>query len=51
MLIGEVAKAAGTTPKTLRFYEEQGLLPPAQRGSNGYRQYSEDSVERLRPVG
>jgi MerR family transcriptional regulator, copper efflux regulator len=47
MLIGEVAKAAGMTPKTLRFYEEQGLLPPAQRGSNGYRQYGDDSVDRL----
>ena len=47
MLIGEVAKVAGMTPKTLRFYEEQGLLPPAQRGPNGYRQYGDDSVARL----
>lgn len=47
MLIGEIAKAAGMTPKTLRFYEEQGLLPPAQRGTNGYRQYNDDSVARL----
>ena len=47
MLIGEVAKAAGMTPKTLRFYEGQGLLPPARRGSNGYRQYSDDSIDRL----
>lgn len=47
MLIGEVAKATGMTPKTLRFYEEQGLLPPAQRGSNGYRQYGDASVARL----
>ncbi|WP_258802328.1 heavy metal-responsive transcriptional regulator [Pseudarthrobacter sp. NS4] len=47
MLIGEVAKAAGMTPKTLRFYEEQGLLPPARRSPNGYRQYGEDSVARL----
>lgn len=47
MLIGEVAKATGMTPKTLRFYEEQGLLPPAQRRSNGYRQYGDDSVARL----
>lgn len=47
MLIGEVAKAAGMTPKTLRFYEEQGLLPPAQRAPNGYRQYGDDSLARL----
>lgn len=47
MLIGEAAAAAGMTPKTLRFYEEQGLLPPARRGPNGYRQYGEDSVARL----
>lgn len=47
MLIGEVASAVGMTPKTLRFYEEQGLLPPAERSPNGYRQYGEDSVARL----
>lgn len=47
MLIGEVATAAGMTPKTLRFYEEQGLLPPAPRDPNGYRQYGDDSVARL----
>ncbi|MEW1920751.1 heavy metal-responsive transcriptional regulator [Pseudarthrobacter oxydans] len=47
MLIGEVASAAGMTPKTLRFYEEQGLLPPAKRSPSGYRQYGEDSLGRL----
>lgn len=47
MLIGEAAKAAGMTPKALRFYEEQGLLPPSPRGPNGYRQYGDDSVARL----
>lgn len=47
MLIGEVAKAAGMTPKTLRFYEEQGLLLPARRSPNGYRQYGDDTVARL----
>lgn len=47
MLIGEVARAAGMTPKALRFYEEQGILPPARRGANGYRQYGNDSVARL----
>lgn len=47
MLIGEVASAAGMTPKSLRFYEGQGLLPPAKRSPNGYRQYGEDSLARL----
>lgn len=47
MLIGEVAKAAGMTPKALRFYEDQGLLPPARRGANGYRQYGDDSLAQL----
>jgi len=37
MRIGELAAAAGTTPKTLRFYEESGLLPQAERAANGYR--------------
>ena len=47
MLIGEVASAAGMSSKTLRFYEEQGLLPPARRSANGYRQYSDGTLARL----
>jgi DNA-binding transcriptional MerR regulator len=47
MLIGEVAAASGMTRKALRFYEEQGLLPPAERAANGYRQYGEDALGRL----
>ena len=47
MLIGEVASAAWMSSKTLRFYEEQGLLPPARRSANGYRQYSDDTLARL----
>ena len=47
MLIGEVASAAGMSSKTLRFYEEQELLPPARRSANGYRQYSDDTLARL----
>ncbi len=48
MKIGEAAEAAGVTAKTVRFYEERGLLPAAQRAANGYREYSEDSVNRLK---
>ncbi|WP_413543568.1 heavy metal-responsive transcriptional regulator [Citricoccus nitrophenolicus] len=47
MRIGETAAAAGMTAKTLRFYEKIGLLPAAKRSSNGYRDYSPESVTRL----
>lgn len=46
MRIGELAAATGTTTKTLRFYEDTGLLHAA-RASNGYRDYGEDAVARL----
>ena len=47
MRIGELAERAGTTSKTLRFYEEQGLLPPADRTPSGYRDYASDAVARI----
>ena len=47
MRIGELAEAAGTTAKTLRFYEEQGLLPPAERTAAGYRDYAPEAVARI----
>ncbi len=47
MRIGEVARQAGTTPKTIRYYEEIGLMPEAVRAPNGYRDYGEDAVYRL----
>ena len=47
MRIGELAAATGTSAKTLRFYEEQGLLPPPDRAANGYRDYGLDAVSRL----
>lgn len=47
MRIGELASAAGTTTKTLRFYEEKGLLPPADRTSSGYRDYTPDAIARV----
>ncbi|MEV6345003.1 MerR family transcriptional regulator [Actinoplanes sp. NPDC051851] len=45
MLIGELAGLAGTSPRTLRYYEAQGLLR-ASRDANGYRQY-EDAELRV----
>lgn len=47
MRIGELAQATGTTTKTLRFYEESGLLPPAERMTSGYRDYTDDAVGRV----
>ncbi len=48
MRVGELAAAAGTTAKTLRFYEDAGLLHPADRTSAGYRHYDdEDALVRL----
>ena len=50
MLIGEVARRAGTTTKAVRFYESVGLLPAPGRAANGYRDYSSADAERLRLV-
>ena len=47
MRIGELAEASGTTAKTLRFNEEQGLLPAAERTPAGYRDYTPDAVGRI----
>lgn len=47
MRIGETAKAAGLTAKTLRYYEDRGLLPAADRAANGYRHYAPETVDRL----
>ncbi|MFJ6573712.1 MerR family transcriptional regulator [Streptomyces sp. NPDC091292] len=49
MRIGELAEKAGTTPRTLRYYESRGLLP-ARRGGNGYRVYDEDDLRLLRQI-
>lgn len=49
--IGEVAKRAGTTPRTIRYYEELGLLPTAGgREPGAHRSYAEADVERLTEV-
>ncbi len=49
--IGDVAKLTGTTPRTIRYYEEIGLLPQAPtRPSGGHRVYTDAEVERLREV-
>lgn len=48
MRIGAVAARTGLTPRTIRYYEQKGLLPGApDRLVGGHRQYSEDDVARL----
>jgi MerR family transcriptional regulator, repressor of the yfmOP operon len=47
--IGEVARRVGTTPRTIRYYEEIGLLPAeGGRASGRHRLYGERDVQRLR---
>jgi DNA-binding transcriptional MerR regulator len=49
--IGDVARLVGTTPRTIRYYEELGLLPEApERPSGQHRLYTDAEVERLREV-
>jgi DNA-binding transcriptional MerR regulator len=51
MRIGELARAAGTTPRTVRYYEEIGLLAEAaERAAGEHREYTEADVERLRQI-
>jgi MerR family copper efflux transcriptional regulator len=48
--IGEAALRSGMPPKTIRFYEQIGLIKPAQRLANHYRAYSEKDVHTLKFV-
>jgi DNA-binding transcriptional MerR regulator len=48
MQIGELAKLTNTSTKTIRFYEDSGLLPPPARGASGYRDYGPEIVHRVR---
>ena len=48
IFIGEAARRADTTIKTIRYYERIELLPPAPRNDGRFRVYDEDTVERVR---
>ncbi len=48
MRIGELARQTGVPDKTIRYYEQVGLLPPPQRMENNYRLYAPEIVDRLR---
>ena len=48
--IEQVATRTGFTKRTLRYYEEVGLLPPTGRTEGNYRRYSEADIERLERI-
>jgi DNA-binding transcriptional MerR regulator len=48
--IQEVARLAGTTSRTLRHYDERGIVPPSRVGANGYRYYDANALLRLQRV-
>jgi arsenate reductase len=50
MNVAELARRAGIAPSAVRFYEETGVLPAAPQLANGYREYGEDALTRLRLV-
>ena len=47
MRIGELARRTGVPTKTIRYYEEIGVLPDPDRTANDYRDYTEEAVDRL----
>lgn len=47
MLIGEVAGRSGVSTKTLRYYEDIGLVEPTSRSASGYRHYDDAVLDRL----
>ncbi|MHB8330749.1 MAG: heavy metal-responsive transcriptional regulator [Candidatus Dormibacteria bacterium] len=50
MRIGELAERAGTSVKTIRYYDRIGVLRPEERSESGYRLYGEDALDRYRFV-
>jgi MerR family transcriptional regulator, repressor of the yfmOP operon len=48
--IEQVAARTGLTKRTLRYYEEVGLLPPTGRTEGNYRRYSEEDIQRLERI-
>jgi DNA-binding transcriptional MerR regulator len=50
LTIEQVATRTGLTKRTLRYYEEVGLLPPAGRTEGNYRRYTEEDVQRIERI-
>ncbi len=46
----QAAKAANISVETLRYYEQNGLIPVPERAQNGYRLYGEDTIEKLKVI-
>lgn len=50
MRIGELAQKAGVTPRTIRYYENLGLLHPSEREGTGFRYYTANELARLQKI-
>lgn len=46
--IGQIAQRAGVTKETIRYYEREGLVEEPPRRKSGYRQYSDEAIERIK---
>ncbi|MBA3920944.1 MAG: MerR family transcriptional regulator [Nostocaceae cyanobacterium] len=50
MRIGDLAQKAGITPRTIRYYENLGLIKPSEREGSGFRYYTETELARLQKI-
>src|SRR5918992_5795735 len=50
MTIRDVARLSGLSATAIRFYEDEGYIPPARRSESGYRLYNETDLRRLRLI-
>ena len=50
MRIGDLTERADVTPRTVRYYESIGLLPPSEREGHGQHYYTEETLARLRKI-
>lgn len=47
---GELARRAGVSADTIRYYERKGVIAPPPRGANGYRRYPEQALDRVQLI-
>lgn len=50
MRIGDLAQKAGVTPRTIRYYENLGLISPSEREGTGFRYYTDMELARLQKI-
>ena len=50
MRIGDLTERAGVTPRTVRYYENIGLIPPGEREGHGQHYYTEETLARLQKI-